>query len=154
MTSQKKIQVGGTYSVKYVEDDPEAFLGAEIRVYWTDTSFAQMTLEGVSEDDYGCTNFIPSGASEDGSAIVDSDMLVEVIAINDKDMPTVPGSVVSFCNGNKNRIFFVMRVPESPVDTVFMETPVSRPIHWIEIKERAAGSQIYVSEPSWKKVGE
>lgn len=153
-TEQRKIHVGEVYTVKDVEGDNQAFIGAEIKVYWTATSFAQMTLGMVSEDDYGCTIFRPVGASARREATVESDMRVEVIALNDKGMPTVGGSAVNFYDEDEEVLFFAAEVPRSPGDAVFMTPGFPRMLSWSEIKENAAGRPIYVSEPSWEKIGE
>lgn len=154
MTNQKKIQVGEVYTVKDVEAAPSRFIGAEIKVYWTPTSFAQMTLGMVSENDYGRTTFSPVGASASGEAVVDRGMRVEVLAINDKGMPTVKGAVVTFGEGNDEITLFAEDAPRSPGDEVFRAARSSRLHSWAEIKEKAAGRPIFVSEPSWEKVGE
>ena len=154
MTSQRKIHVGEVYTVKDVEEDNQAFIGVEIKVYWTPTSFAQMTLGMMFEDDYGRPIFRPVGASASGEAAVDSDMRVEVLDIKDEGMPTVKGSAVHFGEGDEEIILFVEDVPKYPGDEVFRAARSSRLRSWAEIKEKAAGRPIYVSEPSWEKVGE
>ena len=154
MDNQRKIHVGEVYTVKDVEADPSMFIGAEIKVYWTLTSFAQMTLGFVGEDDYGRTTFRPVSASASGDATVDSDMRVEVLAIDDRGMPTVKGSVVNVEYVDEEMLFFTTGVPTSPGDDVFQEPGRSRLYSWTGIKEKAAGRPIYVSEPSWEKVGE
>ena len=154
MTSQRKIHVGEVYTVEDVEDDNQAFIGAEIKVYWTPTSFAQMTLGMMLEDDYGRPIFRPVGASASGEAVVDSDMRVEVLAINDEGMPTVKGSVVHFGEGDEEIILFAEDAPKCPGDEVFRAVRSSRLRSWAEIKEKAAGRPIFVSTPSWEKVGE
>lgn len=153
MTNQKKIQVGEVYTVKDVEADNQAFIGAEIKVYWTRTSFAQMTLGMVSENDYGRTEFVPLG-KVNGSATVDSDMRVEVLDIKDKGMPTVKGAVVRFGEGSDEITLFAESDPRRPGDEVFRAASSSRLHSWTRIKAKAAGRPIFVSEPSWEKVGE
>ena len=153
MDNQRKIHVGEVYTVKDVEDDNQAFIGAEIKVYWTATSFAQMTLAGVTENDYGHTEFVPLGEAN-GRATVDSDMRVEVLDIKDKGMPTVKGAVVRFGEGSDEITLFAESAPWRPGDAVFRAASSSRLYSWAEIKEKAAGRPIYVAEPSWEKVGE
>ena len=153
MTNQKKIQVGEVYTVKDVEADPSRFIGAEIKVCWTPTSFAQMTLGRVSENDYGSTEFVPFG-EVNGRATVYSDMRVEVLDLKVKDMPTVKGSVVRFGEGRDEIILFTDYAPRYPGDGAFREINSSRLYSWTMIKAKAAGRPIFVSEPSWEKVGE
>ena len=140
--------------MKDVEDDNQAFIGAEIRVYWTATSFAHMTLAGVTQDDYGFPVFSPVDYSASGAALVGSDMRVEVLDIKDKGMPTVKGAVVRFGEGSDEITFFAESDPRRPGDEVFREASSSRLHSWTGIMEKAAGRPIYVAEPSWEKVGE
>lgn len=154
MTSQRKIHVGEVYTVKDVEEDNQAFIGAEIKVYWTATSFAQMTLGSVSEDDYGFPVFSPVDYSASGAALVGSDMRVEILDIKDKGMPTVKGAVVRFGEGSDEITFFAESDPRRPGDEVFRAASSSRLHSWTGIMEKAAGRPIYVAEPSWEKVGE
>lgn len=154
MDNQRKIHVGEVYTVKDVEDDNPAFIGVEIKVYWTRTSFAQMTLVYVGETDEGFTVFSPDDYSASGGAIVESDMRVEVLDIKDEGMPTVKGAVVRFGEGSDETTFFAESAPRRPGDEVF-RTPRSSLLHsWARVKAKAAGRPIYVAEPSWEKVGE
>lgn len=152
-TEQRKIHVGEVYTVKDVEDDNQAFIGAEIRVYWTRTSFAQMTLLYVWEDDEGVTVFDAVGLSGTGGAVVESDMRVEILDIKDKGMPTAKGAVVRFGEGSDEITLFAESDPRRPGDEVFRAASSSRLHSWTEIKAEAAGRPIYVAEPSWEKVG-
>ena len=154
MDNQRKIHVGEVYTVKDVEDDNPAFIGAEIKVYWTATSFAQMTLVYVGEDDYGFTYFSPVDYSASGAATVESDMRVEIIDIKDKGMPTAKGAVVRFGEGSDETTFFAESAPRRPGDEVFRAARSSRLHSWTGIEAEAAGRPIYVAEPSWEKVGE
>jgi hypothetical protein len=154
MDNQRKIHLGEVYTVKDVEDDNPAFIGAEIKVYWTRTSFAQMTLASVTEDDYGFPFFSPVGTPANGGAMVRSDMRVEILDIKDKGMPTAKGAVVRFGEGSDEITFFAESAPWRPGDEVFRAASSSHLHSWTWIKEKAAGRPIYVAEPSWEKIGE
>lgn len=154
MTNPRKIHVGEVYTVKDVEDDNQAFIGAEIRVYWTATSFAQMTLVHVWEDDEGFTVFDPVGLSGTGGAVVESDMRVEILDLKDDGMPTNRGTVIKIGEGAGVLNLLTVRTPVSTGDPVFLDTNSPQLCSWSTIKARAAGRPIFVSEPSWKKVGE
>lgn len=149
------IHVGGEYTVADIEKNEDQFLGAEIKVHFTPKSFAQMILGNVTEDDYGYTNLIPVGMVNGGS-VVESDMRVEVLDIKANGMPAAKGTVVRIGEGSGAITLVAESAPRSPADGVFREVFGQRLHSWARIraKAEAEGLQTYVSEPSWKKVGE
>lgn len=151
------IHVGGEYTVADIEKNEDQFLGAEIKVHFTPKSFAQMTFGGMWKADEGFTVLDAVGdAVNGGGAVVESDMRVEVLDIKANGMPTAKGTVVRIGEGSGAITLVAESAPRSPADGVFREVFGQRLHSWARIraKAEAEGLQTYVSEPSWKKVGE